>query len=132
MKIQFPSFTKWFGNNSQTKKRTGGWTIEEWKRGDDLDHPQTRFVMPYAQSAWVYVAVSVLAETVAHIPFRISRGRPKGEELVDSGPLVDLFRQPAAGITRTLFWQTLVSWEALRGEFFIVPLDEAGRVLRPG
>jgi len=127
-----PKLTKFLGLTPKVKVRTGGVTIEEWKAGDDLDQPRSRFVSPYAQSAWVYVAVSVLAETVAHIPFRISRGRPKGEELVESGPLVELFRQPASGISRTLFWQTLVSWEALRGEFFIVPLDEAGRVLRPG
>lgn len=130
MKVTFPKFTNWFGSNA--KKRSGsGLTTAEWIRGDDLDYHQTKFVMPYAQSAWVYVAVSVLAQTVAHIPFRFSRGRPKGEELVESGPIVDLFRQPATGVTRTLFWQTLVSWEALRGEFFIVPLDETGRVQKP-
>src|SRR4051812_2442373 len=126
MKVRIPKITNWFGGNA--KKRSGsGLTTAEWIRGEDLDHPQTKFVMPYAQSAWVYVAVSTLAQTVAHIPFRFSRGRPKGEELVESGPIVDLFRQPANGVTRTLFWQTLVSWEALRGEFFVVPLDETGR-----
>jgi HK97 family phage portal protein len=129
MKITFPKFTNWFGSNA--KKRSAV-TTTEWLRGSDLDAPQTKFVLPYAQSAWVYVAVSVLAETVAHIPFRFSRGRPKGEEIVESGPLVELFRQPAGGISRTLFWQTLVSWEALRGEFFLVPLDETGRVMRAG
>jgi HK97 family phage portal protein len=130
MKLQIPKLGKWFGRNA--KVRTGGWTATEWLRGDDLDYAQTKFVAPYAQSAWVYVAVSVLAETVGHIPFRISRGRAKGEELVESGPVVDLFGEPARGISRTLFWQTLISWEALRGEFFIVPLDESGRVVRPG
>jgi HK97 family phage portal protein len=115
-----------------TSKASSAVSTTEWLRGDDVDYPQAKFAMPYAQSAWVYVAVSVLAETLAHIPFRISRGRPKGEELVETGPVVDLFRNPANGINRTLFWQTLVSWEALRGEFFVVPLDEAGRVVRVG
>jgi HK97 family phage portal protein len=35
-------------------------------------------------------------------------------------------------MSRALFWQTLVSWEALRGEFFVAPLDEAGQPVAMG
>jgi HK97 family phage portal protein len=98
-----------------------------WLRGLDLETGSTKLTAPYSQCAWVYVAVSVLAESVAHVPFRISRGRGKGETLVDSGPVWELFNRPHPSMSRALFWQTLVSWEALRGEFFVVALDEAGQ-----
>lgn len=100
---------------------------QEWLRGDDLDDTQLKLVNPYSQCAWIYVAISVLAESVAHVPFRISRGRGKGETLVESGPVYDLFRNPHPSMSRALFWQTLVSWEALRGEFFVVPMDQNGQ-----
>lgn len=100
---------------------------ESWLRGEDLDCGTQRLTAPYTQSAWVYVAVSVLAESLAHVPFRLSRGRGKGETIVESGPAWSLFQNPHPSMSRVLFWQTLVSWEALRGEFFVVPLDEAGQ-----
>src|SRR5260370_40185597 len=45
-----------------------------WLRGDEMDAGEgAKLLSPYSQSAWVYIAVSVLAENVAQIPFRISR-----------------------------------------------------------
>jgi HK97 family phage portal protein len=38
--------------------------------------------------------------------------------------VLELFNHPHPAMSRALFWQTLVSWEALRGEFFIAALDE--------
>src|SRR4051794_8155917 len=102
--MKFPNLKNLFGIN----KKSTGITIDEWLHGDDIGDSRSRFALPYQQSAWIYVAVTVLAETVGHIPFRISRGRRKGEELVEAGPLVELFNNPAPGLTRTLFWQTLV------------------------
>jgi HK97 family phage portal protein len=99
---------------------------QAWLRGEDLEAGSQRLTAPYTQSAWVYVAVSVLAESLAHVPFRISRGRGKGETILDSGPAWNLFQHPHPSMSRTLFWQTLVSWEALRGEFFVVPMDKDG------
>lgn len=121
-----------------------------WLRGDDADHNGgAQLVSPYAQSAWVYIAVSRLAEKVASIPFRIStmdeaksrrvralRGsadashrsfvrRALGEHVLDSGAVVDLFDRPHPTMSRHLFWETLVTYHALRGEFFVVPLDGA-------
>jgi phage portal protein BeeE len=106
-------------------------------------------VTPYAQSAWVYCAVSILAQTVAQIPFRISRiggGQAKkvralrgsadprhrqicrralNEDILDSGAVVDLFNRPHPTMDRQLFWEMIVTWNSLRGEFFILPLDLA-------
>lgn len=122
----------------------------DWLRGDDVqDNAGAQLINPYAQSAWVYIAVSRLAEKVAGIPFRIStldeaksrrvralRGsadaahrnfvrRALGEHVLDSGAVVDLFDRPHPTMSRHLFWETLVTYHALRGEFFVVPLDAA-------
>jgi HK97 family phage portal protein len=102
-------------------------TIEAWRRGDDIDMGPKTLVDPYGQSAWVYIAISVLAENLAHIPFRISRSKRGADDVIESGPVVELFENPHPSLTRTLFWQALVSWEALRGELFVLPLDNADR-----
>lgn len=102
---------------------------------------------PYAQSAWVYTATCILAQTVAQIPFRISRvagGKARqvrglrdsaahrqfirkalNEEIITAGDVVDLFNQPHPTMDRQMFFELLVTWLALRGEFFVVPLDLA-------
>jgi len=128
-----PMIMKWMQNiiDSMSMKRKdislAAPSAQAWLRGADLDAGSAKLVAPYSQCAWIYVAVSVLAESVAHVPFRISRGRGKGETLVESGPVFELFRRPHPSMSRALFWQTLVSWEALRGEFFVVPMDAAGQ-----
>src|SRR6266446_5358793 len=131
-----------------------------WLRGDEMDAGEgAKLLSPYSQSAWVYIAVSVLAENVAQIPFRISRlpqsakrdlsrnlnlnpnlnphssgpvvpwsrspvvHRLLGENIIESGPAVELFEHPHPTMDRGLFWEMVVTWRALRGEFFILPLD---------
>lgn len=122
-----------------------------WLRGDDVESEGqgARLVHPFAQSAWVYTAISILARNVALIPFRISRvagGKAKkirnlmtsqdgchrswakrklGETILDSGEVVDLFNNPHPSMDRQLFWEMLVTWFAMRGEFFILPLDSS-------
>lgn len=117
--------------------------------GSDLDDDGsgTRLVTPYSQSAWVYTAVSILASHVAQIPFRISRmdcdcarrvralrgsedarhkafrKKAQSEGVIESGAAVDLFDRPHPTMNRQLFWEMVVTWNCLRGEFFIVPLD---------
>src|SRR6266568_5149733 len=137
-----------------------------WLRGDEAEAGEgARLLSPYSQSAWVYIAVSVLAETVAQIPFRIARlpasaarelraatrqaqpalnGHPSlvkpaqetaaadasrrkrilSENIIERGPVVELFDRPHPTMDRALFWEMLMTWRALRGEFFIVPLDD--------
>lgn len=117
--------------------------------GTDIDDQQqgTKLVNPYAQSAWIFTAVSILASSIAQIPFRISRigsdkakriralrssadpkhralcRRALGNDIVDSGDVVELFNRPHPTMDRQLFWEMVVTWNALRGEFFILPLD---------
>ena len=104
---------------------------------------------PYAQSAWVYIAISRLAEKIASIPFRISRmdaGRVRkvrafaragdarhralarralGEAVIEEGDVVELFEHPHPTMPRQLFWEMVITWHCLRGESFILPLDTA-------
>jgi HK97 family phage portal protein len=108
-------------------KKSSSPAIQCWVSGDDLDRPQLKFHEPYSQSPWINIAISVLAENLAHIPFRISRTKRGADDVIESGPVVELFENPHPSLTRTLFWQTLVSWEALRGEFFVLPLDKTDR-----
>ncbi len=119
--------------------------------GTDIDDAGRGALMytPYAQSAWVYCAVSILAQAVAQIPFRISRvggGKAKkvralrasatpehrllcrralGEDILASGDVVDLFKKPHPSMDSTMFFEMLVTWLSLRGEFFVLPLDAA-------
>ena len=108
-----------------------------------------KMTSPYQQSAWIYVAVSTMAENLAQIPFRISRvgsekarriralrgsgdaghrefcRRELGENVLESGEVVELFENPHPSMGQTFFWEQVVSWDCLRGEAFIVPLDDA-------
>jgi len=91
----------------------------------------------YQQSVWVYACVSAIAEQVAQIPFRFSRtnetpGRSRrrsyGEDIVEAGPVVELFNRPHPQLTRFQFWELVISWLQLRGEFFAAPVMDGGRV----
>jgi len=67
---------------SQVRKGATSPDIAAFLSGTDLDQDQrgARLVNPYAESAWIYTAVSILAQSVAQIPFRISRvGGGKGQ-----------------------------------------------------
>ncbi len=116
--------------------------VLSWLKGDDTGGDGGATLQsPYSQSSWVYIAISVLAENIAQIPLRISkvpqsaakrlgRGAPAafkkrvlGENIIESGEVVDLLNNPHPTMDRALFWSTIVSWQALRGEFFVVPLD---------
>jgi HK97 family phage portal protein len=127
--------------------------MQAWLTGMDLpdSNEGAKLVSPYQQSAWIYIAISVIAENLAQIPFRISRvgadaarriralngsssathrdfrRRALNENVVDSGPVVDLFNRPHPSMDRQLFWEQVVSWDCLRGEFFILPLDDSNQ-----
>ncbi len=115
---------------------------------DVVDNGGAKLQLPYAQSPWVYIAVSRIAEKVSQIPFRISRvtgsqarrvrqlrsssnpahrrfvGKMLDETIIESGPAVDLFSRPHPLMSRQLFWEMVCTWNSLRGEFFILPLDK--------
>lgn len=89
----------------------------------------------YQQSVWVYGCISAIAEQVAHIPFRFSRGqvapvrmRHYGEDIVENGPVVELFNRPHPQLNRFQFWELICSWLQLRGEFFATDVTDGGKV----
>ena len=104
--------------------------IQAWLRGEDTFPSQSAILAsPYQQSVWVYTVVSAIAQTVSSIPFRISKGDRSGENIVTSGPAVDLFNRPHPYLNRFRFWEFIVTWFCLRGEAFIVALDKSGSIL---
>jgi len=76
----------------------------------------------YQQVSWVYRAINALAEQVSNIPFRLSRTRATGEELITTGPLVDFYTRPHPQMNRFQYWELRVIWLMLRGECFRVPV----------
>src|SRR5712671_5097578 len=105
--------------------------VQAWLQGRDSFSASGTGVLvsPFQQSVWVYTVVSALAQVVSSIPFRISRGDRSGENLIRKGPVVDLFNTPHPYLNRFRFWEFIVTWYCLRGEAFIVALDQSGHVL---
>jgi hypothetical protein len=67
-------------------------SLAGWLRGDDAgDGGGAALRNSYEQSVWVYSCVSTIAQQIAHIPFRISRGQRTGEDLIEEGKLFDCF-----------------------------------------
>jgi HK97 family phage portal protein len=83
----------------------------------------------HQQSSWIYACTQALGEGVANIPFRFSAGQRRGEDLIESGDMVDLFNNPHPLITRFDFWEMLMQWLMLRGQAFIVGLTDSGEVI---
>src|SRR6266487_3584264 len=105
--------------------------IQAWMRGEDgaLGSTSPLLGSPFQQSVWVYTAVCALSQTISAIPFRISVGDRSGENLVTTGPLVDLFNRPHPRLNRFRFWEFIVTWYCLRGEAFVIGLDASDNVL---
>lgn len=113
----------------EAQRDLGTSMAEAWLRGADPNELGPTMTNAYEQVVWVYRAINVLAEQVANIPFRFSRGRAGGEELIDAGPLVDFYEHPHPLLNRFQYWELRVMWLMLRGECFRVPVyeDSAGR-----
>ena len=76
-------------------KQIAGWVaktldIQAWLQGADVDDYDklkgAELRSPYTQSAWVYIAISVLAENVAQIPFRICKVPRSAERDMQRNP----------------------------------------------
>ncbi len=67
-----------------------------------------------AQDAWVNIAVGKLAENVARAEWEIIRDG----ELVEDGPVVELFRNVNPYMSRYQLWEATTIYEQARGEVF--------------
>lgn len=84
----------------------------------------------FPQVVWAYRAVSVLAEQIAHVPFRLTRRTRDGEEPIHAGPLADFYAQPHPQINGFDYWELRVLWLMLRGECFRIPIYEGRKLSR--
>ncbi len=101
-----------------------------WLRGSESElGGGAALVSAYQQSVWVYACVTTLAENVSGIPFRIVTGEGETENVVAGGPAVELFNKPHPLLDRFSFWELGVDWLALRGELFLIALDQANGVI---
>jgi HK97 family phage portal protein len=80
----------------------------------------------FHEIAWVYRAVSIIAEQIATIPFVFSRGERGRESLITSGPLIDFYNEPHPKLNKFQYWEMRVLWLLLRGECFRLPTFEGG------
>src|SRR5258705_8378494 len=97
---------------------------EAWLRGEESEPAGSVLANAYQQVVWVYRAINVLAEQVANIPFLFSAGDRGRETLITTGPLLDFYNRPHAGMNRFQYWELRVIWLMLRGECFRVPIYE--------
>ena len=94
-----------------------------WLAGKDVDSTGTSLGNAYQQSTWVYACVSLLAESLANVKFKFESAN---DEEIEQGPLVELFRRPHPRLNRFQFWELVVTWLGLRGEYFIAAIDASG------
>ncbi|HEX2971572.1 MAG TPA: phage portal protein [Tepidisphaeraceae bacterium] len=96
-----------------------------WLRGEDAPDTTPVLTNAYQQVVWVYRAINVLAEQVANIPFLFSTGERGRENLITSGPLLDLYNRPHPHINRFQYWELRVIWLMLRGECVRIPIFDS-------
>jgi len=84
----------------------------------------------YAQSVWVHSCVRMLGENIANIPWRISLDVRGGDDLIEAGPVVELFERPNPFMSHYDFWELLLAWMALRGRAYVVATDRQNNIVR--
>ncbi len=130
-----PYQARWVGDGSRFK--IGVWSRQTGKSFSTAAEATTD-ALTDPGTTWVPFRISRVGSDGRARKVRAMRGasdaggrefcrRALWESIVDCGPVVDLFENPHPTMNRTLFWEQLVSWDALRGEFFIVPLDGEDR-----
>src|SRR3979409_1953553 len=93
--MNFLGFNISFSRNSKSEKRESmDPALTSWLRGEEPESTGTTLSNAYQQVVWVYRAINVLAEQVANIPFLFSSGERGRENLITSGPAVELYHHP--------------------------------------
>lgn len=78
---------------------------------------------PAENILWAYVCVMARAEAVSQVPVRLTT--PAGE-IIEGGPLHDLFERPNRWQDRTMFMATVEAHMTAFNEAFVVPVSETG------
>ena len=91
---RFPNAWEWFASRAieGSPRLKGIWAagIEEFSKWPTKKAVQEGYEFSYAY----YAAVSTLAEDIRSVPWQVMRAERDGDVVVDSGPLVDLIRNP--------------------------------------
>jgi len=77
----------------------------------------------------VYACISKLAGQVASIPKRIVIGDRDSMDVIEGGPLIDLLNQPHPELGAVEFWELLTAYDCLRGECFLVAVDDSNGIV---
>lgn len=91
---------------------------------------------PYTQSVWVYSCVTMIAQAFAQIPMWLGRrsptteGRKRGFRQITEHPLLDLLEQPNPLMTRSVFFETWITYLLTGGNVWIY-IDEPTSVKLP-
>jgi HK97 family phage portal protein len=82
----------------------------------DLDHPyRSTLQNPYLQNPWVAISIRILTRAMQRAPFRVYKNTGKP---VTTGPLADLLRHPAPGISMAKIWAQSMQYYWTEDEFF--------------
>lgn len=109
--------------------RSGSWASLFLRGDEEGAASKAELVNGFAQSTWVYSCVRAISEQVSQAEFRFSAGQKRGERIMESGPLFDLFEKPHEHTDRFLFWEMIVAQWLLRGSVYVAALDAQGAVL---
>lgn len=89
-----------------------------------LKWKETVVKRPYAQVGWVYSSISLIAQNVARLPFRLYEGEENDPNIVESGPLYELFTNPNPFMAQETLLEATLTFLELRGEcFWIIKRD---------
>jgi phage portal protein BeeE len=106
-------------------RRSGaGSTGSEFLQGLDLG--ATSCTNPFAQVAFVYRAVTAIAEQVATVPFRFA-ARAEGRDRITEGRLREFYERPHPELSGFQYWELRTMWLLLRGECVRIPVWENHR-----
>ena len=79
---------------------------------------------PAEHLIWIYLGMKARADAVSQVPLRISTAN---DQLVDSGPLVDLMSSPNAWMDGVQYMALIESYLALYDEAWVVKVRNQGR-----
>jgi HK97 family phage portal protein len=79
-----------------------------------------KLTKPWAQLVIVRAAIDTKAMNIAQVPFRLHKGTAEGD-VIESGPLYDLFQEINPTMDRFEFWESLSLSYDVGGNFYIWP-----------
>lgn len=73
---------------------------------------------PYKESGWVYASIKTISENIARLPFKLYQGSEDDPNVIETGPMYDLFLNPNPFMTQEILLEATFIFLGLRGEAF--------------